>query len=178
MEHQRANRYSKKSPQTRVSSGGTTSESQPAVAINWCVIQASVKFKFCYTMISRILIYCLHPVRSSGPSLVLRLIDLNCSPVQSTPSEIRSRSSVSNHMPHFMKLMKVPTRARETNTRESWRQRRRCATAAPSDGSLEDCPDWPFSTSLESESTIWAYEGGGAWAAALIDLIVRLKSPS
>ena len=77
-------------------------------------------------------------------------------------------------MPHFMKLMRVPTSARETNTRESWRQIPRAA--ATSDES--ESPDWPFSTSLESESTTCAYKGGGACAAALIDLIVRLKSPS
>jgi hypothetical protein len=80
-------------------------------------------------------------------------------------------------MPHFMKLMKVPTRARETNTMESWRQRRRCATAVRS-GESSETPDWPFSTSLESEPTVCTYAGDGAWAAALIDLMVRLKSPS
>jgi hypothetical protein len=80
-------------------------------------------------------------------------------------------------MAHFIKLIKVPTRARDTNTRESWRQRRRCAAAARS-GESSGAPDWPFSTSLESGLVVCTYAGGGAWAAALIDLIVRLKSPS
>lgn len=40
------------------------------------------------------------------------------------------------------------------------------------------CSDPPFSSLLRSESTVCAADGGGACETALIDRIVRLKSPS